>query len=99
MFAWWFFVLSARPHARDRCEKSGASSSRTAGKPRAVPASRAIHAAESALVGEEVETVAVWSEDQNQAMVCYYDVQAANAEGLTKEQTEAACAENQDLDP
>ena len=50
-------------------------------------------------MGEEVEEVAVWSADHNQAMVCYYDVQAANAEGLTKEQTEAACAENQDLDP
>jgi hypothetical protein len=50
-------------------------------------------------VGEEVEEEAVWSADQNQAMMCYYDVQAANAEGLTKEQTEAACAENQDLNP
>ena len=41
----------------------------------------------------------VWSADQNQVMVWYYDVQAANVEGLTKEQMEAVCAESQDLDP
>jgi hypothetical protein len=63
--------------------------------------------AESALVGEEFEEEGidgrvlsvVWSADQNQVMVWYYDVQAASAEGLTKVQMEAACAENQDLDP
>ena len=80
---------------------------RTPGQPRTVPASRAIRPAESALVGEEFEEEGidwrvlsvVWSADQNQVMVWYYDVQAANVEGLTKEQMEAACAESQDLDP
>jgi hypothetical protein len=76
LIGWWFFVVSSSPRVRDRGEKSGASSSRTTGKPRAVPASRAIRPAESVLVGE-----------------------ALQMEGLIKEQMEAACAANEDMDP
>ena len=70
-------------------------------------ADRAVRAVDLALIGATFEEDGVdwmvlsveWSVTHNRVMVWYFDVDGAEAEGLTKETMHAARAANTDLDP